>query len=203
MIYTNSQKIEILTRLDIVLDTIKNRFLPTFDRISDEANTIYEQTLEKSSEFFNPETMDESSFFDEAMSEASYFYTLQNEMKQEFLNHQSTLVYHIFELDCKKMFPLTYSNCMVLEQELSKLGIDISNVSNWYKINTELRLINNVIKHGKGRSYNQLKPLKANLFSNDFNFLITSELKLTIIDIENYINYIKNFWIEFFDKVIK
>lgn len=200
MIYNNSQKIEILTRLDIVLNSIKNRFLPTFDKISDEANTIYEERLEKTSKLFNPDIMDESSFYDEAMSEASYYYTLQNEMKQEFLNHQSTLIYHIFELDCQKMFPLTYSQHNKLEQKLINLDI---NMSNWYKINTELRLINNVIKHGKGKSYTQLKSLNANLFSSDSNFLITSELKLTATDIENYINYIKFFWIEFFDKVIK
>jgi hypothetical protein len=122
-------------------------------------------------------------------------------MKQEFLNHQATLLYHIFEKDCKKMFPKINDKKFIkdLEKKLSNLNIPIDENSSWYKINKELRLISNVVKHGKGSSYNRLKELKPDLFKKNFGFLLKSDIEISLNDIIIYGNSIKNFWIKFFD----
>ena len=122
-------------------------------------------------------------------------------MKQEFLNHQATLLYHMFEKDCKKMFPKINNKKFInnLEEKLINLNIATDNSSSWYKINKELRLISNVIKHGKGSAYNQLKKLKPDLFKKNFGFLLKSDIEISLNDIIIYGNSIKNFWIEFFD----
>jgi hypothetical protein len=103
-------------------------------------------------------------------------------MKQEFLNHQATLLYHMFEKDCKKMFPKINNKKFInnLEEKLINLNIATDNSSSWYKINKELRLISNVIKHGKGSAYYSTPNPLANF--SIFNSVIFRSL-LSIIPI--------------------
>lgn len=123
-------------------------------------------------------------------------------MKQEFLNHQATLLFHIFEKDCQKMCPLLHNKGTELKEKLDEMGISTNENSNWHKINKELRLISNVIKHGKGRSYDELKILRTDLFKENFGFLLTSDIEISLIDILIYREKMKGFWIEFFDIVL-
>ena len=64
------------------------------------------------------------------------------------------------------MFPELLGND--LKEKLQLIGISTEDNSSWYKINKELRLICNVIKHGTGTSYNDLKKLRGDLFKNNF-----------------------------------
>ena len=95
------------------------------------------------------------------------------------------------------MFPELSGND--LKEKLQLIGISTENNSPWYKINKELRLISNVIKHSTGSSYNDLKKLRGDLFKNNFGFLLKSDIEISLNDIEVYGNEMKNFWIEFFD----
>jgi hypothetical protein len=197
MIYYPSDKINIIERIDIVIDTIKSRLVPTFDLIEEEAKVIEEQKLDELYKNFNPDTMDIGSCYEDAHSKGASHYVIHNEMKKEFLNHQSTLLFHIFEKDCKKMFPNLSGND--LKDKLQEIGISTEDNSSWYKINKELRLICNVIKHGTGPSYDDLKRLREDLFKNNFGFLLKSDIEISLNDIEVYGNEMKKFWIEFFD----
>lgn len=197
MNYYPIDKILTIERIDTVIDTIKLRLIPTFDLIEEEAKEIERKKLIELSENFNPDTMDIGSCYADAHSEGASHYIIHNEMKQEFLNHQATLLFHIFEKDCKKMFPELSGND--LKEKLQLIGISTENNSPWYKINKELRLISNVIKHGIGSSYNDLKKLRGDLFKNNFGFLLKSDIEISLNDIEVYGNEMKNFWIEFFD----
>jgi len=69
--------------------------------------------------------MDIGSCYEDAHSEAASHYVIHNEMKQEFLNHQATLLFHIFEKDRKKMFPELSGND--LKEKLQLLGISTEN----------------------------------------------------------------------------
>lgn len=198
MYYCEADKIEILNRIEIIINTIITRLLPTFDLIEKEAKKIEKDKLSELAKVFNPDTMDESSCYEYAFLEAVQHYIIQSEMKQEFLNHQATLLFHIFEKDCQKIF----NNGIKLKEKLEKLGVATDEDSHWYKINKELRLVANVIKHGKGHSYDKLKPLREDLFKDNFGFLITSDIEISLKDIQNYGMEMKEFWIEFFDIVL-
>ena len=197
MNYYPIDKILTIERIDTVIDTIKLRLIPTFDLIEEEAKEIEKKKLDELYKNFNPDTMDIGSCYEDAHSAAASHYAIHNEMKQEFLNHQSTLLFHIFEKDCKKMFPELLGND--LKEKLQLIGISTEDNSSWYKINKELRLICNVIKHSTGSSYNDLKKLRGDLFKNNFGFLLKSDIEISLNDIEVYGNEMKNFWIEFFD----
>lgn len=200
MNYYPIDKIRTIERIDTVIDTIKLRLIPTFDLIEEEAKEIERKKLDELSENFNPDTMDIGSCYEDAQSEGVSHYIIHNEMKQEFLNHQATLLFHIFEKDCKKMFPEFSGND--LKEKLQQIGISTEDNSSWYKINKELRLICNVIKHGTGTSYDTLKEIRGDLFKNNFGYLLTSDIEISLNDIEVYVNEMKKFWIEFFDIVL-
>ncbi|MCK9336316.1 MAG: hypothetical protein M0P43_00665 [Arcobacteraceae bacterium] len=201
MNYYEADKIEILDRIEIIVNTITARLLPTFDSI-EEAKRIEEARLSELVKIFNPDTMDVGSCYEDAFSKAGQHYMIQNEMKQEFLNHQATLLFHIFEKDCQKMCFLLNDNGTALKEKLEELGIATNANSHWYKINKELRLVSNVIKHGKGRSYDDLKILREDLFKDNFGFLVTSDLEISLDDIKNYGIEMKFFWMEFFNVVL-
>ena len=200
MIYYPSDKTNIIERIDTVINTIKLRLIPTFDSIEEEAKEIEKKKLDELYKNFNPDTMDIGSCYEDAHSKGASHYAIHNEMKQEFLNHQATLLFHIFEKDCKKMFPKLSGNH--LKEKLQEIGISTEDNSSWYKINKELRLICNVIKHGAGESYDKLKTLRGDLFKNNFRFLLKSDIEISLNDIEVYGNEMKNFWINFFDIVL-
>jgi len=127
-------------------------------------------------------------------------------MKQEFLNHQATLLFHIFEKDLKKMFRTSKEDYLKgndLKDKLIEISISTDNNSPWYKVNKELRLISNVVKHGTGKSYDELKKIRIDLFNGNFGFLVKSDISISLNDVEIYANYIKEFWIEFFDIVLE
>lgn len=195
-LYSQSDKLKIIQRIDTVIDTIKLRLLPTFDTIEKEADVIEENKLNELYKNFNPNTTDIGSCYGEAYSEGARHYTIYKEMKQEFLNHQATLLFHIFEKDCKEIFVTL--NGENLKNKLNELGVSLEDNSSWHKINKELRFVCNVIKHGKGESYKKLKKLRSDLFKNNFNFLLKSDIEISLDDIEVYGNEMKSFWIEFF-----
>lgn len=195
-LYSQSDKLKIIQRIDTVIDTIKLRLLPTFDTIEKEADVIEENKLNELYKNFNPDTTDIGSCYEEAYSEGARHYTIYKEMRQEFLNHQATLLFHIFEKDCKEIFVTLDGES--LKNKLNELGVSIEANSSWHKINKELRSVCNVTKHGKGKAYKKLKKLRSDLFKNNFNFLLKSDIEISLDDIEVYGNEMKKFWIEFF-----
>lgn len=111
----------------------------------------------------------------------------------------------MFEKDLKNMFRTSkdeYLKGNDLKNKLEEIGISTDVNSTWIKVNKELRLISNVVKHGTGDSYDELKKIRMDLFNNNFGFLLKSDISLSLNDIEIYANYMKKFWIEFFDIVL-
>jgi hypothetical protein len=100
---------------------------------------------------------------------------------------------------------------------LSDGGLNLENLSPWPQIN-ELRLVANSVKHAEGKSTEQLRKLRPDLFENPIlkkdetlNWLVSSpnvylpiggeDVYLTIVDMDLYRNALLSFWNEFGDAI--
>ncbi len=115
--------------------------------------------------------MDAGDAYQEAFEEGAEHYTLQHAMRTEFLLSTATWLFHLFEKDCKERCPILYNKPIELKDKLEEMGINCDSNSNWYKTNTELRLVANTIKHGEGGSHDKLKVLKSNYFESSTSYL--------------------------------
>jgi hypothetical protein len=92
-----------------------------------------------------------------------------------------------------------------IKTELLEFGQDIEKFSCWEKIN-ELRLLNNVIKHGDGWSATELKKIREDFFRDDFLGIDMLDLYKTTLnekvlslddkEIEVYCEALIRFWDE-------
>ena len=196
-----SDKIKILDRIDAISKTINNRLLPTFDSIEKEAKEVGEKKFEDLSARFHPDYMDEGSVYEEAFDEEVCHYLLHREMKKEFMNSTVTWLFHLFEKDCSEIFKT--NNGDNKKEELANLSIDTGTNSNWDLCNTELRLIANVIKHGKGQSFDKLKLRKPSVIKSSHGFISDAEIVISVVDLNSYIIAMQQFWNEFFEKALQ
>lgn len=196
-----SDKIEILERIDSISKTINDRLIPTFDLLEDEAKALGKKRFEKLSADFHPDFMDEASVYEQAFDEDIYHYYLHSEMRREFVNSSITWLFHLFEKDCGKIFQTSDGNNN--KSELEKLSINAGEGSLWDICNTELRLIANTIKHGQGQSFEKLKSRKPETIKSFNGFLSDGKIEITSEDLNCYISAMKNFWQEFFQKALR
>ena len=96
MIYYEADKHRILSKIDRILSTIFERLLPVYNNIEDEAKQIEKDKLESLSKSFNPETMDPSDAYQEAWENGAEHYSIQHEMKQEFLLNNAIWIFHLY-----------------------------------------------------------------------------------------------------------
>lgn len=200
MQYYEYHKNHILEKIDAIQSTIFKRLLPVYDSIESEANAVAEAHLNDSSIAFNPDTMDTMDAYQQAWEEGGQYYTMQHAMKTELLRNTATWLFHLFEKDCREMCP--YADSVQLKSNLEKIGIDCSDQSDWYKINTELRLVANTIKHGEGRSSQELRRIRPEYFNTQLSYLTDSLIEVNPEDIRSYITHMQLFWNSFFNKVL-
>ena len=196
ILYEND-KYETLNNLKYVSDTIIQRLYSTFDCIAQEADLVEEKAYEKSAQYFDPETMDETYGMEEAFHEGVNHFLIHDAMKNEFLNSSVTWIFHLFEKDCNRIFAT--DNGDKKKKILENLGIDISSSSLWIKCNLELRLVANTIKHGKGTSSVKLQAIRPDLFKANMFGTSDHEIQLTINDIKKYLSELTLFWESFFN----
>ena len=197
MMHYEADKYRVLSKIDKIFSTIFERLLPVYNNIEDEAKQIEKDKLESLSKSFNPETMDPSDAYQEAWEDGAEHYSIQHEMKQEFLLNNATWLFHLFEKDCLLMFDGKKGIDAI--NYLNGLGIETDSNSKWHTINKELRLLANAIKHGEGPSFTALEVLRPDFFDSTYS---TVQVKINAQDLEHYIDSMKNFWNVFFDKVL-
>ncbi|MEA2048920.1 MAG: hypothetical protein U9O64_10815 [Campylobacterota bacterium] len=202
MNYCEFNKYHIFDKIASIEETIFNRLLPAYNNIEEEAKKVEDEKLKELAKTFNPDIMDAGEAYQKAWEEGAEHYTLQHAMKTEFLLSTATWLFHLFEKDCREMCPELYNKPEDLKSELEKIGIYCDNNSDWYKINTELRLVANTIKHGEGGSYNRLKTLKPDYFEVSTSYLTDNTIEISEEAIQIYIENMKSFWESFFDKVL-
>ena len=93
-------------------------------------------------------------------------------LRQSMVNLLATGLYHLIEqqlgvlsLDCAYERVRDTKLDVVKTWYMTNLGIDLSSLESWAKIQ-ELRLIANSVKHAEGGSAKQLRELRPDLFQN-------------------------------------
>lgn len=196
--------------IDVFMDVVEKDLLSAFDDIDKKANIRVRKYVETNS--YSDDDISEDNFEDALHTqmaleedaidmEYDYAYNIYPKMEQDFLNMIVVWLYHIYEKDCKKIFnyrdkektktlTITGSKLKILSEYI---GINMKPNSNWFKINTELRLLNNSIKHG------DIKPELKNL---RLNLIIKEEIRMTFEEITKYAEAMKNLWSEYEEKMV-
>ena len=202
MHYYESHKNHIFYKINSIQSTIFEKLLPVYNDIEAEAKIIEKEKLDELSKTFNPDTMDPSDAYQEAWEEGAEHYMLQHAMKSEFLLSTATWLFHLFEKDCREMCPNLYNKPDKLQKKIEEMGINCDEQSDWYKTNTELRLVANTIKHGEGGSCAKLKLIKPQYFETETSYLTDSKIEISDQDLQVYIEHMKSFWNSFFNTVL-
>lgn len=143
--------------------------LRTFDNLDERAN-------EKANEFFDNypgnEYTDPSDVADWANDHSLAWWETMVSLRQSTVNLLAAGLYHLIEqqlgalsLDCAYERVRNTELDVVKTWYMTNLGIDLSALEPWAKLN-ELRLVANSVKHAEGRSAKQLMELPPDLFQN-------------------------------------
>lgn len=194
-------KIEIISRVESVLSTLEGRLLPTFNAIENEAKNVEKDELDRLSRSFDPDYMDEADVYERAFHAGVEHYSVHSDMKREFLKSSAVWLFHLFEKDCTYVFGTEDGN--EKRRVLSQLPIDVSDGSDWFKCNRELRLLANAIKHGAGDSLDKLKKVRPELFADKLSIFSDDKIELGPDDLSGYGESMKRFWESFFDAAFK
>jgi len=179
-------KINIEQEIDGFERTTLTRLLNSFEYIELEATEKRRKFLEKKSKSFNPDIDDEACIEEDAYFEEVNHFSIEKELRQEFVNSTAVWLFHLFERQKKRIFKSDQTN--ILKPMLAKKNYDIDACPDWKILNKELRNAANAIKHGSGSSAaKQLYKIAPNLFINES--IILSET-----DIQRYIDSLRTFW---------
>ncbi len=200
MNYYLDDKNRIISKINSIESTIFNKLLPVYNDIEAEAKVIEENKLNELNKHFNPDTMDIGMAYQEAWEEGAEYYSIEHEMKKEFLLNSVTWLFHLFEKDCNTIFKDLDGN--EKKSYLNGLGINTENSSCWFTINNELRQLSNTIKHGTGHSSEKLKKIRPDFLITKSIFLTSSDVNISVKDLKNYFTAMKKFWELFFYKVL-
>ncbi len=147
-------------------------------------------------------------------------YFLIKNMKYRYLAIHISLIYQMFEqfiLSLSKhqqkfiSYDIEINNLELKNihdgiKMLKKYNLDIKKMPEYQKIN-ELRLLNNVIKHGDGDSKKKLERIRPDIFANSGiyvynNTIIDDTLDISKNDLNIYIESIKKLLHHFPDKIV-
>ena len=184
--YPEIVKLNIEHEIDGFERTTLTRLLNSFEDIKLEATEKRRKFLEKKSKSFNPDIDDEASIEEDAYFEEVNHFSIEKELRQEFLNSTATWLFHLFEKQKNRVLGSDKSS--ILKPQLSKDNYDLSTCPNWAILNEELRHAANVIKHGfDGQSGKNLKL-------NFPHLIVNGNVVLSETDIRRYITALRCFW---------
>lgn len=149
-------------------------------------------------------------------------------VRQSIVNLAAAALYHMFEQQIllfhrRQVLHPSEENIQKLinmkefKKRLSDTGIDYETLPSWKKV-YELRLVANVVKHAEGRSAEELRTLRPDLFEHPalreksllkrmgtpavFMPLAGKDIYLTTDDLNAYQTSLCNFWEEFADTIM-
>ena len=215
---------EYIPQYDLLLDTLKNRLIPTFSSVNDEAKDKTEKEWERlNQECIDPDG-DSSDIAEWAENVGINYYLNMLNMQQSLNNMFAMTLYHIFEqhmmefhrrevLEHQQRNDNRNFKQKIFKDALKAIGINIESFSSW-KVIEELRHLANTVKHADGNSSEKLYELNKDLFncdfiknSDDFSFLCNTkpsvykpltgdDLYVRIPDIQRYCDALKLFWVQ-------
>ncbi|MCX5903213.1 MAG: hypothetical protein NTV89_07020 [Proteobacteria bacterium] len=160
--------------------TFNERLFPAFNNIENEAEEYTEKIYEKFCENCFSEYVDLADLADSAMDKGVAYYSELNLVHYSFTAMSISSLYHLWEQQVRKFlfdemrhtYKLDFKTFCVhgiteIKEFFKHHNIDLETLSVWDKID-ELRLLCNVIKHGDGKSADELKSKNSNLFRESF-----------------------------------
>ncbi len=214
---------EFVPQLNASVNALEKRLLPNLekDKIGEKADRIADEDWER---FLSSTSVtgneDPAYFADGAQNAGIAHYTLMCGIRQGMLNWFVATLYHAFEQQvmffhrknvlclCEENDPSKF-RLSVFESRLKEYGIDIKKFSSWSKIDDELRLVANTVKHAEGCSSQKLRNIRPDLFKNPylssfsglsvptpkvFQPLVGDGLYVSLQDIKNYRDHLVQFW---------
>lgn len=203
-LYYDRKAVELLRRAAL------ERLLPTFDNIGDEAASLADAEWARIKEQ-RPGKLQELSYREDAWEEyGAPYYREMSDVRESVINVLVAALYHLFEqlLDrlCRRLNPefrVTLPAAQPLarcREGLEACGLIVSSFETWPLIE-ELRLVANVIKHGEGRSSEELFQARPGIFPRDASFQPFVGLPLTghgfqvyMPRFEAYFDAVVGFW---------
>jgi len=209
-------KEKFIPQIDIIKNSLKDRILPTFNDIEQEAGRLEGKEFDRLSvELSGNENVDMADLADMARDESIGYYHLMNEMKTETLHIFYILLYKVFDQQFSYFYRKEILTPMeerdpklkewrVVYDRFKRVGIMLMSMETYRKINI-LRLISNVIKHGEGSAAEELRKIASSYFNHaDHMFYsvfisddIRDDLKLSLADFESHAENIRSFWMSF------
>lgn len=208
--------------IDVFVKTYTDRIAPVYKGLDNEAQEKAEEYFAKSGQLFDPDNDDPADFAERAweygveywenMSLMQYntrlmtiatLYQFWEQQFRRFAFEELTRQHTFYDKRGREIeFKSFCTKFDEIEDLLYQCGVVTSFLDSWAKIN-ELRLLQNVIKHGDGTSANQLEQIRADLFRKvgdtkimDLYLTILNEQSLDVDDSEivAYGEVLKQFW---------
>lgn len=173
-----------LLGVDFYSKCLEERVVPAFDNISQEADTVQNETYDKYMSLpGDPDSFDPGDVAESAFNKGLEYYEWMSSMLQATINLFTAGLYHLFEQQLllfhrQELLNLVEENDLALmkprivKERLLEHGIDIEEFTSWLKVD-ELRLVANTIKHAEGVSAADLKVIRPDLFSRPADELLS------------------------------
>ena len=202
-LYTQAKVSEICNEINEMIHILEMKLVPVFNNLDKETKDIERKVYAQNKpeplyEEDNLENMEQEVEAEiESQEQAWIYYSINQRIQQDFLNITAVWLFHLFEKQRKDIFTFEitgHKTAKELKNNWSKynktgdiysleinwllniIGVPTDDNSNWYKIDTKLRILVNSIKH-----------------KNYIN-------KVTFEDTKEYAETIKDFWQEYFYK---
>ncbi|MFR5643184.1 hypothetical protein [Clostridium paraputrificum] len=204
-------------------DTYINRIAPQFLNIEQEAEKVSEEYYSELGRYFNNESDDPGDYAELAWEKGLDYYEGVSLMKYNTKMMWISTVYQFWEQQVRKFLYDEISHTHILGdyKDFCTKGIsDIKEIFLWFNYNlelknswkeiNELRLVNNVIKHGDGWSARELQKIKPEYFEDELqinrlelykNSLNDEVLNINEYDFERYCNSLIGFWDELPERI--
>lgn len=163
---------------------IRMRIMPSVEAYNEDLfrdvlktfNNLEERASEKGNEFFNSypgdEYTDPGDVADWAQDHSYSWWETMVSLRQSMVNLMAAGLYHLVEqqlgalsLDCAYERVRDTRLDIVRNWYIANLGIDLASLPAWARID-ELRLVANSVKHAEGKSAQQLRASRPDLFQN-------------------------------------
>ena len=165
----------ILPQVDALQAAVGERLLPAFEGVTDEAEEVQRQRWEELMARAHPET-DPGDLAEAALEAGIDHYTMLGELKQGLLNMLAVAAFHLLEqhifgiygrevLERADQRNVGLYTLPLVVKRFRAQGVDLVSFESWPRVQ-ELRLVANTVKHGEGRSADDLRAARPELFVN-------------------------------------
>lgn len=221
LLWSHHMRNVFIYEIDLFANCLVDKVIPAFENLEEESKNVADREYKVIASSFNSNKgLDEVA--EEANDEAINYYVMMKNMLQGITNMFAAGLYHLFEQQIflfhrKELLSRSEEdniNLLKIKEVLSRLennGIDVKKFKSWKKID-ELRLVANTVKHADGRSSEELKKLRPDLFwrPNFINGFDSQKLPLTSVykplmgedlyitqqEFMLYVKAVKEFWYE-------